>query len=114
MEKMLLNTQIIPVNRKRAIILRNYLEKPYVWTHVYTKENGEETEIGFYGNSVDKKMKEYIKYNENYVAFCFLNRFAGNSEFIKKIYDMDNKECLGYEEYPEFKKADSKVLTKVK
>lgn len=104
MEKMLLNTQWVMLNENRFLILKNHSEKPYIWTYVYLKENDEETFIGFYGNSIDKKMKEYIKYNRDYVAFCYINPYAKNAEFIKKIYDMNNKECLGYNEYPNFKK----------
>lgn len=114
MEKTLLDTQRILVDSGKSIILKHFLEKPYIWTYVYVKENDEETHIGFYGNSLDKKMKEYIKYNKDYVAFCFKNRYVRNAEFIKKIYDMNSKECLGYNEYPEFEETQNKTLKKVK
>ncbi len=112
MNKMLLNTQELLLDRNRTLVLKNYLEKPYIWTYVYTKENNEETYIGFYGNC--RGMKEYIKYNKDYVAFCFLNPYVRNAEFIKKVYDMNSKDCLGYEEYPEFEETQNKTLKKVK
>ena len=112
MNKMLLNTQELLLDGNRTLVLKKYLEKPYIWTYVYTKENDEETYIGFYGNC--RGMKEYIKYNKDYVAFCFINRYANNSEFVKKIYDMNSKDCLGYTEYPEFEKKQNNTLKKVK
>lgn len=108
MNKILLNTQWIMLDRNKMLILKNYLEKPYIWTYVYTKENDKETYVGFYGNC--KEMKEYIKYNKDYIAFCFINKYANHSEFIKKIYDINNKKCLGYNEYPEFKEKYGKAL----
>ncbi len=112
MEKMLLNTKRIFIDSKKSLVLKNYLENKYIWTYVYTRENDEDTYIGFYGNY--RGMKEYIKYNKDYVAFCFINPYSNNSEFIKKIYDINTKECLGYDEYHEFKNAQDKTLKKVR
>ena len=112
MEKEFNKVQELPINSSRSIVLKSFLEKPYVWTYVYTKENDEETYIGFYGN-IKRKFVEYIKYNKDYVAFCFLNSYSGNAEFIKKIYDMNTKDFLGYNEYPEFKETQNKTLKKV-
>ena len=85
-----------------------------MWTHVYLKDNDTTDYIGFYGNSLDGKMNESIKYNEDYILFYYINPYAGNAEFIKKIYDINTKECLGYNEYPEFVETKEKTLTKVK
>ncbi len=110
MEKEFDKIQELPINSSRSIVLKNYLENPYIWTYVYARENGEETYIGFYGNIKNKKNDEYIKYNEDYVAFCFLNPYVRNAEFIKNIYDMNTKEFLGYNEYPEFKEKHGEAL----
>ena len=112
MEKMLLDTRRIFINSKRSLVLKNYLENKCIWTHVYTRENDVDTYIGFYGNY--RGMKEYIRYNKDYVVFCFINPYSNHSEFIKKIYDMNSKECLGYNEYNEFEKIQGKTLRKVR
>ena len=113
MEREFEKIQELQLTDNRSLVLKSFSEKPYVWTYVYTKEDNEETYIGFYGN-IKRKFVEYIKYNKDYVAFCFLNSYVGNAEFIKKIYDMNTKDCLGYNEYPEFEKNQSKTLKKVR
>lgn len=106
----------IKLTEDRFLILRDYLEDKYIWTHVFVKENEEETYIGFYGNSQYKKMKkimnEYIEYDNNYVAFCCKGKFSRGKEFIKYIYDMNSKEYLEYDKYSEFKEKYIKTLAK--
>lgn len=96
--------ETLDIGNGRHIVLKSTLDQYYCWTHVFLTEGEQETHVGFYGNSLDGKMKESIKYNENFIVFYYRNPYVPRRDpyFIKKIYDINNQECLGYNEYPEF------------